>query len=49
MISTQDITEEARPDGVSVLAHKKLPCINEVVSADEAEHSIFRESSKLLR
>ena len=49
MISIDDITEEARPEGVKVLAQRKLPCIKEVVRAEEIEHSIFKESSKLFR
>ena len=46
--SREDITEAASPEGVRVLAHRKLPCIRDVVRAGETAHSICIESNMLL-
>ena len=48
-MSRDEITDDARPDGVSELTHRKLPCIKAVVSADDTAHSILSDSRKLLR
>lgn len=47
--SSDVITDEARPDGVNGLVHKKLPCVKAVVIALDTEQSIFSASSMLLR
>jgi hypothetical protein len=48
-MSNDDMTEDAKPEGVNELDHKKLPCINHVVNAVDTEHSIVSDSKWLFR
>ena len=49
MMSEEEMTEEARPEGVRELDQRKLPLSREVVSPDEIVQSIECDSSRLFK